>query len=392
MSYEDQPDELPVVADSKGGTASPKSVTTFELFFDLVFVFAFIQVTALVTARPDPVGLGRGLIVLALLWWAWAAYAWLTNAVNTDGTGARMVLLASMAAMLIVAVAVPTVFAGNAVVFAIAYLAVRALHLVLYTVTGQRVILRLAPGFAVACALLTLGALFSGWRQLALWLVAIGIDYATPLVRGGRGFTLNVDHWVERHALVVILAVGETVIASGLGVVSAGERLTLPVIGVIVIVVAVIAGMWWAYFGGESHRTHQALQRSRGVDQIHLARDAYTYLHLALVGGIVVAAAGLESAMHHPLEPLADIYPAAIGGGAAVFLLGLTAIRWRCGGRARPEHLVAAGISVAVAGLAYLAPAVVSLAVLGSVLFVVAVLDRRSASGDRATDQDPGQV
>jgi low temperature requirement protein LtrA len=354
-----------------------KSVTTFELFFDLVFVFAFIQVTALVTAQPDPAGLGRGLVVLALLWWAWAAYAWLTNAVDTSGTGPRTVLLGSMAAMLIVAVAVPTAFTDHAVVFAVAYVAVRALHPVLYTVTGQRAILRLAPGFAIAAALLILGALFSGWLQLGFWLAAIVIDYATPLVRGGQGFTLNVDHWAERHDLVVILALGETVIASGVGVVSAGERLTLPVIGVIVVAIGVIAGMWWAHFDGESGRTLRRIQQARGVAQIHLARDVHTYLHLALVGGIVVAAAGLESAMHHPLEPLSDIYPVALGGGAALFLLGLTAVRLRRGDRVRPEHLAGAGVAAGVVGLAYLTPAVVPLAVLGLVLFAVAVLDQR---------------
>lgn len=369
--------------DAEHGVEPPKPVSAFELFFDLVFVFAFIQVTALVLAQPDAAGLGRGLVVLALLWWAWAGFAWLTNAVDTSANGPRVVLLAAMAAMLVVAVAVPTAFTSNSIFFAGAYIVVRALHVVLYAVTGQRAILRLAPGFALASALLLSGALLAGWAQVVLWLTAIAIDYGFPLVRGVHGLTVHPAHWAERYQLVVILALGETVIASGLGVVSAAERLTAPVISGIVISVAVIGGLWWAYFDRESAQTHDALTSSRGTARTYLARDAYSYLHLALVGGIVVMAAGLETAMHHPLEPLDGIFPAALGGGVAVFLAGLAATRFRRGDPPRPEHYAGAGLALATVALAYAAPAIGSLAVLAAVLFGVTVYDlRRGAAID----------
>jgi low temperature requirement protein LtrA len=361
------------------GAQAPKAVSTAELFFDLVFVFAFIQVTALVLEHSDIAGLGRGLVVLALLWWAWAGFAWLTNAVDTGSHASRLVLLGSMAAMLVVAVAVPTAFTDNAVVFAAAYVVVRALHLVLYAVTSGWAILRLAPGFATACGLLMVGAFLTGWAQAGLWLAAIAVDYGFPLLRGTRGLNVHAAHWAERFNLIVILALGETVIASGLGVVAAGGPLTLPVITGIVVVIAVIGGFWWSYFGAETHRTEQRLLSSTGLIRTHLARDAYAYLHLVLVGGIVVTAAGLETAMHHPLDRLEGIYPASLGGGAALFFLGLACIAWRRGDRIRPELPTAALAALGLVALAYVVPALVALVVLAAVLAAVTTIDTRRA-------------
>jgi low temperature requirement protein LtrA len=357
--------------------STPKGVTPIELFFDLVFVFAFIQVTGLVLERSNAVGLLQGLIVLALLWWAWAGYAWLTNAVDTSSNSARTVLLASVAAMFVVAVTVPTAFGDSAVLFAVAYVAVRALHLVLYAVTGQRAILRLAPGFVVACGLLLAGSLFSGGVQAAFWATAIVADYGFPLLRGNKGLMVQPEHWAERHGLIVILALGETVIASGLGVVAAGEHLGASLVGGIVVTIAVIGGLWWVYFNRESERTHMALQRAKGLARTHLARDMYSYMHLALVGGVVMTAGSLETALHHPFERLEGIYPFMLGGGVALFLLGLAAIGWRRGDSLQTRYLAAAVLSLMIINVAHIVPAVFALGLAGLLLMVTAFAETR---------------
>lgn len=365
---------------SHGLRTAPKNVTPIELFFDLVFVFAFIQVTSLIVEHSSVAGLAQGVIVLGLLWWAWAGYAWLTNAIDTTAVAARLVLLAAMAAMLITAAAVPAAFGENALMFAIAYVVVRALHLALYAVTGQRAIVRLAPGFVIACGLLLVGALFSGWLQALFWLAAIAADYGFPLIRGGKGLTVQPEHWAERHGLVVILALGETVIASGLGVLSAREHLTLHLVGSILVAMAVIAGFWWMYFYKESERTHAALQRASGIVRTHLARDVYSYMHLALVGGIVVCAASLETALHHPFQTLHGIYPFLLGGGIALFFSGLFAINWRRGGATRLAYLVAACVSILIAAAAYYVPAIGVLGLLAILFLATAAAENRFSS------------
>ena len=196
-------------------------VTPLELFFDLVFVFALTQVTALLSERPTWTGLAQGLLVLGALWWAWVAYAWLTNTLNPDEGAIRIAMFGAMAAMLVASLATPGAFEGAALAFGLAYLAVRALHIVLYAAGSHDVDIQ---GATAARALglhrrglILAAAAFDGWRQFALWAVALTIDFAGAALGRGRGWRVSPGHFAERHGLIVIIALGESIVALGVG-------------------------------------------------------------------------------------------------------------------------------------------------------------------------------
>jgi low temperature requirement protein LtrA len=384
------------MSEPQSSIAEPsRRVTMFELFFDLVFVFAVTRVTGLVLENPTAAGMGRGLIVLALLWWAWGAYAWLTNAVDTNSTSSRAVILAAMGAMLIVAIAVPQASGINALAFALCYFAVRALHLVLFAVAGgsqnRAAILRLAPGNLAASVLLIIGVFLPPGVQIGLWVAAVVIDYGTPLVTGVGGFTVHAAHFVERHSLVVIIALGESIVSIGAGVLRLEQpRITLTITGAVLLSVAVIGGFWWAYFDREAELTERVLSMAQGARRAHYARDIFSYLHLPLVAGVVFVAVGIEGVIAHPLEGLHGVYPVCLGGGCALFLAGLGSVRRRRGHRFRLDHLVGVLVCLATIPLASRLPGMLTLAVLGVLLFVSAFIARASTKADIAVDHPPG--
>lgn len=373
-----------------------RPVSPFELFFDLVFVFSLTQVTALVIGHPTVAGVIRGLLVLALLWWAWGAYAWLTNAVLTNSVAARAVVLGAMGAMLVVAVAVPQASGRDALAFALGYLVVRVLHLVLFAVAGganRAAILRLAPGNLAASCLLIAGVFTPTEVQMGLWALAVAIDYGTPLITGVGGFTVHAGHFFERHALFVIIALGESVVAVGLGVLHGEGAITITLAGAILLAVAAVGGLWWAYFDWEAGLNHRVLAEAFGPVRAHLARDLFSYLHLPLIVGIVLVAVGLEGVMSHPLEHLHGVYPYGLGGGAAVFLLGLGAVSGRRGHRPRYDHLVGGIVCLGLIPAAIYLPAMVALAMLVGILAIVAVVDRsRIRSEARPDEAEPAAV
>jgi low temperature requirement protein LtrA len=196
-------------------------VTPVELFFDLAFVFAMTQVTSLLARDPTWGGVLRGMLVLAALWWAWSVYAWLTSAMDVDEGGVRLVMLASMGAMLFVALAVPGAFGGDAVLSGAAYLLVRVLHLVLSAIVGRGdpdrlgALLRFAPTAIFGASLIVLAGFLDGNERIALWVVALAIDYLGPVVIGvGRGWGVAPEHFAERHGLIILIALGESLIAT----------------------------------------------------------------------------------------------------------------------------------------------------------------------------------
>src|ERR671916_2978759 len=205
---------------TEGGDSFEQRVTPLELFFDLVFVFALTQVTGFLTNHLTWGGMLQGAALLAALWWAWVGYSWLTNAVPAEEViPARLVILTAMAAMLVASLAVPDAFGEYGVLFGLAYFVVRLLQVLLYALaTGgtpetRRAILRLAPGFLVAPALLIGAGFLDGFAQGALWVVALAIDYGVGFFRGVSGFRVHAGHFVERHGLVVIIALGESIVA-----------------------------------------------------------------------------------------------------------------------------------------------------------------------------------
>src|ERR687894_1181384 len=270
--------------------AAEKRVAPLELFFDLVFVFALTQVTALMSDTPTWEGLGQGMLVLVALWWAWGAYAWLTNYIAADEGVERLLVFASMGAFLIAALAVPHAFGEDALLFGVAYAAARWLHIFIWAEanddidTGEAIV-RLARTALPAPALLIIaGFVDDGTVRAALWIVALGIDLAGPYVFGVRGFRVSAGHFAERFSLIVIIALGESIVAIGAGVEGALDG---GVIAAALLGVALACSLWWAYFDVVALVAESRFREAAADRRVHIARDAYSYLHIPMIAGII---------------------------------------------------------------------------------------------------------
>ena len=347
------------------------SVSPLELFFDLVFVFAITQVTAFMADDPTWGGLLRGLLVLAVVWWAWAAYAWLTNQVDVDDGVVRLAMFAAMGAMLVTALAVPGAFGDNAMLFALAYLLVRVLHILLFAQRSEELAVRdaaraLAPTAILAPALLIGAAFFDGPAQGAIWAVALLVDYGSAGLRGIAGWQLSPGHFAERHGLVMIIALGESIVAIGVG--AAGLELGPGEILAAALGVAIAAALWWAYFDVVAIVAERKLREAaRGRAQNTMARDSYSYLHLPMIAGIVLLALGTKKTLGHVDEPLKLVPAVALCGGVALYLLAHVAFRLRNVHTFNRHRLVAAIVCLAFIPLATLIPALAALATIAAV-------------------------
>ena len=346
-------------------------VTPLELFFDLVFVFAFTQVTRLLVDDPTWGGVFRGMLVLAALWWAWSVYAWLTSAMDVDEGGVRLVMLAAMAAMFGVALAVPGAFGDDAVFFGVAYLLVRLLHLVLSALAARDdpdrlgALVRFAPTAVVGPLLLVLAGFVEGNARVAIWLVALAIDYLGPVVIGvGRGWRVASEHFAERHALIILIALGESIVSIGLGV---GLELDTGVVVASALGIVVVSALWWLYFDVAAIFARRRLVQVRGLELHRLALHAYSYLHLPMVAGIVLFAFGLETTLHHLDEALDNVPAVALCGGAALYLLAEIAFLVRTMGRIFRRRTAAAVVLLALIPVATVIPALAALALVSAV-------------------------
>ena len=351
-------------------------VTPLELFFDLVFVFAFTQVTSLLVDDPTWGGVLRGMLVLAALWWAWSGYAWLTSTLDVDEGGVRLAMLASMGAMLFVALAVPGAFGDDAVLFGVVYLLVRVLHLILYAIVSRddpdlrTALLRIVPTELFGASLLVLAGFLEGDRRIGVWVVALAIDYFGPAVRGLGGWRIAPEHFAERHGLIILIALGESIIAVGVG---AGLELVPGVMVAAALGMVVVSALWWLYFDVAAIFARSRLMQASGVEQARIALHSYSYLHLPMIAGIVLFALGLEEALHDVAEAL-DIVPAvALCGGASLYLLGHVASLYQTTGRVFRRRTVGALVLLALIPAAVAIPALAALALVSTVCsFVVA--------------------
>jgi low temperature requirement protein LtrA len=330
------------------GPGRGEQVTPLELFFDLVFVFAITQVTSFLSGDPTWSGMLRALLVLSMLWWAWSAYAWLTNALDPEEGGVRLAMLTAISAMLIGSLAVPRVFGRDAVTFALSYAVFRGLHLVLFAIAGRgdrdvlRAVLRVAPTSTVAAGLLLVAGTQSGAGQLGCWAAAAAIDYLGPVFTHVRGFHVSPAHFVERFGQIILIALGESIVAIGLG--AQGLPLDAGVVGTALLGMCVIASLWWSYFDWVIYVARTRLEAAPGQQRAMLARDAYSYLHLPMVGGIVLFAFGLKTALPDARTSLPTVPAVALFGGIALYFLAHVAVRLRIGGglgRGRPAAAVA---------------------------------------------------
>jgi low temperature requirement protein LtrA len=350
-------------------------VKPLELFFDLVFVLAVTQCTALMVAHPTWEGLAQGVLVLALLWWSWTGYAWLTSVLDPEEGAVRIALFASMAALLIAALTVPDAFGDLGLEFALAYGVVRVAHIALFVLASRddpalrHSVGGLAAGTAVGVGLLIAGSFFDGAGQGVLWGLALLLDMAEPYFFGAEGWKLVPGHFAERHGLIIIVALGESVVALGVGS-SAG--LTAGVAAAAVLGIALVAELWWAYFDIVAIANVRRLVRTpEGRERNELARDAYSYLHFPLVAGIVLGALGLHEALAHPEDPLETVPAFALLGGVAIYLLGHVVVRLRGAHTLNRQRL---GLALVLFALIPAAGELSALAILGIVTALLAVM------------------
>jgi low temperature requirement protein LtrA len=351
-------------------------VSPLELFFDLVFVLAITQCTALMAADPTWRGIGRGLVVLGILWWSWVGYAWLTSVVDPDEGAVRVVLFAAMAALLVTSLCVPDAFGDLGLTLAIAYGAVRGAHIALFMLASRNdaglrhSVVGLALSTAVGVAILVIGALFEGNVRLAVWAVALVLDMAGPLIIDTTGWRLVAAHFAERHGLIVIVALGESIVAIGVGADAAG--VDGGVIVAAILGIAVAAAFWWLYFDVSALAAAQRLEATSDIkERNELARDAFSYLHLPLVAAIVLVALGMKTTLGHVDEPLQWEIAAALVGGTALYLLAHVAFKLRVLRTFSAQRLVAALVLIAIVPLARNVDALVTVALVGAVLWLL---------------------
>jgi low temperature requirement protein LtrA len=377
-------------------------VTAVELFFDIVFVFTLTQLTRTLERDLSLAGAGRVLLLFGVLWWMYGGYAWLTNHVSPRRTSQKLLLFAGMAGFLVAAVGIPHAFDRTGILFGLGYLVVICVHLLLFTQSNVLAgVLRLAP-FNLASALLVLVAGFvQGPAVYALWVSAFVLMAITPYVTPRKSqvgvasaFRIAPEHFVERHGLLVIIALGESVVAIGAGV--DVEHLTAGTVGTIVLALALPAAFWWTYFADATPAEH-ALAAADPAARSLLAIRAYFFAHIPLLLGIVAAAAGIHAAIAHPGDPAHLPAAVALAGGVALFLAGVGDVRRALGVGSATSRFVAAIVVLATIPIATTTNAALHLAAVVAVVTTMLLLDGRRTRrtfgyGLRTADSQPREV
>jgi low temperature requirement protein LtrA len=356
-------------------------VTPLELFFDLVFVLALTQCTALMAAEPTWEGLAKGVLVLGVMWWSWVGYAWLTSVVDPEEGSVRLAMFVAMAAFLVVALCVPGAFDDEALLVAVAYGVVRYAQIGLFVLASRddpglrHSVGGLAASTGLGVGLLVVASFMDGVPQGALWALALALDMGGPLLIDSSGWRLEPGHFAERHGLIVIIALGESIVAIGVGA-EAGIDLGVVVAAVLGIVLA--GALWWLYFDVVALVAERRLSNApAGRVRNEIARDSFSYLHFPMVAGIVLVALGLKKTLGHVEEPLKLVPASALLGGTALYLLAHVAFRWRNVHRFSVQRLTAAVVLVALVPAAVELPALATLAIVGALLIALIVYETR---------------
>ena len=359
----------PLPSEEERRDSEEKRVSPLELFFDLMFVFALTQVTALLADNPTWEGLGEGMLVLSMLWWAWAAYAWLTNYIAADEGVERLLMFAVMGAFLVAALAAPRAFSDDALVFALAYALARWLHIFIFAeanddVNAGMAIRRLARTAIPGPALLILAAFLDPPYQAALWILALTIDFAGPYVFGVRGFQISAGHFAERFSLIIIIALGESIVAIGAGLTGDVDP---GIVAAAVLALVIACSQWWAYFDVVAVVAEHRFRKTQGHEQVRIARDSYSYLHLPMIAGIVLIALGVKKTVEHVDEPLKLVPAVGLFGGIALYYAGHIAFRLRNVGTLNRQRLVAALLCLALIPAAVEVNALIALAIAATI-------------------------
>ena len=352
-----------------------ETVKPLELYFDLVFVLGFTQCTALMSANPSWEAVGQGMLVLATLWWAWTGYAWLTSVIDPEEGAVRIAMFVAMAALLVVALCVPEAFGSRALAFALSYGVVRAGHIALFVLASRedrelrRSVVDLAISTSIAVGLLAGASFFDGAAQGGLWLLAIAFDMGGPALFGLAGWRLVPAHFAERNNLIIILALGESIVALGVG---AEVGLDVGTIAAAVLGVALASAIWWTYFDVVALVTALRLTRATaGRERNALARDSYSYLHYPMVAGIVLVALGLEYTLAHVDDPLDSVHRFALLGGVAIYLLAHVLLRLRNARTVNRQRLALGLVLLALCPFSVDVSSLASLAAVNAALWAV---------------------
>jgi low temperature requirement protein LtrA len=375
-------------------------VSPLELFFDLVFAFAFTQVTTLWLEQPSWGGLGRGLLVVAVLWWAWASFAWLTNAADAEAGVVTVGTLCATAALFIAALAVPEAFGAEALTFGLAFLCVVGTFVTLYAVVSRdtpaqlAAVSRMAPIVLLGAALVLAAAFVPADVRPWLWGIAPVVGFLGPQLGGLGGWSVEPSHFAERHGLIVIIAVGESLAAIGFGARNSGLGAGVIVGALLGLVVSV--SFWLAYFDFASSGVRRLLAGRQGVQRVAFARDAYTYAHLPMVAGILLFAFGMRTVLERVHSHLHLVPAFALCCGCAIYLLAFVGLRWRINrtlGRGRP---IAAGVLVLLTAAATSVPALLAIALVAAVWIGLHAYElihwREGRAQRRSTDDLAGQT
>ncbi|WP_280398344.1 low temperature requirement protein A [Nocardia carnea] len=372
--------------------AQGAAVTQLELFFDLVLVFALTKVTDLAADDTSAVNMLRALLVLAVMWWVWIAYSWLGNVVRADEGLARVAMFAAMGAGFIAALTIPEAFHdlpggwSGPLVFALAYLVARLVHLVMFWLASagdpqlRAQVIRWGLGsITIGTALLVVAAMTAGTVQIVLWIAAVAGDMAWTLLSGNGWRVNSARHFSERYGLIVIVALGESIVSIGIGV--AALPISWPITVGSLLGLAISGLLWWAYFDVAALAVERALAAADGERQIKIARNCYTYWHFPMIAGIIALSLGLKKVLyyvgdssHHTLtDALYGIPLFALYGGAALFLFGLVGGKAYATGEVTVSRVVAIVVLLALTPLAAALPALAALAILCAVLVLLIV-------------------
>jgi low temperature requirement protein LtrA len=371
-------------------------VSTIELFFDLVFVFAITQLTSLLAHEPTGAGVVRVVLVFGNLWWMYGGYAWLTNAVPPHSVALRLLVLLGMAGFLVAALAIPTAFGDGGVAFGLGYLLVNLVHTGMFLLSSHertvRAVRRLGPANAITAVLLLLAGFTDGSLQWGLWAAAFALHWITPLFTATSGFTIRAAHFVERHGLIVLIALGESIVAVGIGLTGLGLRIGHVVTAVLGLALA--TALWWLFFDREDERAERALHAASVERTPWLALNAFGYAFLPVLGGIIVFAAGIKDAIERYGEPLPGSTAWFLAGGVACYVAGLALFRYLLGiGPVAPRLAIAvAALPTAAVGLAVSPEA--QLGVLAAVVVVGVAAEAKweKRRGRIAAESELGEV
>ncbi|MGX1807999.1 low temperature requirement protein A [Nocardia sp. NPDC055321] len=303
--------------------------STLELFFDLVFVFTMTQLTHAFTHHPGWAALGQVALMFGVIWWMYAGYVWLTNEVAPDNSSRRTWLLIGMFGFFVLALAIPDAFTGSGLAFGLAYVLVNTVHTLLFASAGGAsaalAIRRIGPMNALTAGLVLAGGCIHGWPRYLLWGLAFAIQILTPYLVDTGGFVVRTAHFCERHGLVLIVALGESVVAMGAGL--AGQEITPALIAMVAVGLTLVYVLWWAYFGLDDERGEHALEARPTAERARPAVVAYDYGFYVLLVGIILTAAGISMSIAHGGEPASTAAALALSGGVAVFFLGQAGFR-----------------------------------------------------------------